>query len=284
MFSLILESEKGEQVSLTDNLAYAITDIDGLYPPSANIITSELSLYDGSKFNSSKVTARQMQINGKIQYNAAKNRVALYKVIKTKHFIRVKYADDERDVYIDGYVSDLQMGHFENPQTFSVTILCPEPFFKDAQEIIDQVNTIIKNFHFPFAITAADPIPFGYFDSVLELNVENDGDVATGIVITITATGQVDNPTIFNKETREFFGVQTSLEAGDVLTISTERGSKTVTLLRDGEETNMFNSIEQGSAWIQLEPGDNIFTYEADNDTVQYMSVSFTHRHQYQGV
>ena len=284
MFSLILENEKGEQISLTDNLAYAITDIDGLYPPSANIITSELSLYDGSKFNSSKVNARQLQINGKIQYNAARNRVALYRVIKTKHFIRVKYADNERDVYIDGYVSDFEIGHFENTQTFSVTILCPEPFFKDAQEIIDQVNTAVKNFHFPFSITAEDPIPIGYFDTILEFNVENDGDVSTGIIIEVSATGQVDNPTIFNKETREFFGVQTSLEAGDVLTISTERGNKTVTLLRDGEETNMLNSIEQGSSWFQLEPGDNVFTYEADNDTVQYMSVAFTHRHQYQGV
>lgn len=284
MFSLSLENRNGDTVSLTGSRDYSIMEIDGLYPPSANIVTSEVALYDGARFNSSKVNTRQLEISLAIERNAEENRIALYKVVKTKQYIRMNYENGARDVYIEGYVSDMNIDYFAMKQTATISILCPEPYFRQAQEIIDSIQSVVSNFHWPCNITAEDPIPFSYYEDITELNVINEGDVAAGMTIEIRALGEVTNPAILNRDTGEFFRLYTTLEAGDVVYIDTKRGEKSVRLWSDGEYTNIFNSIAQGSTWLQLEPGDNVFRYEADGISAQYMEVRFVHQHLYEGV
>lgn len=285
MYSLTLENESMNRVELTHNVNYSIIEIDGLYPPSSTINTSEISLYDGARFTSSKVDMRQLEIQIAIERDAERNRIALYRVIKTKKYIKIYYQNGVRDVYIEGYISDMNIDYFANKQTVTISILCPEPYFKDAQEIIDGISSIIDNFTFPFAITATEKIPLGYYDDILELNAINEGDVACGMIIEILASGEVINPAIFNRETTEFIRLKTMLQRGDVVYINTAQGQKSVQLLRAGKYINLFNSIDQGSTWLQLEPGDNVFTYQADGESsVTYMEVRFIHQHLYEGV
>lgn len=284
MFDLVLENEKGQQIKLTNNNDYAITDMDGLNPPSASIVTSEMSLFDGAKFVSSKTETRQLDIAIAIQRNAEENRIALYNVVRTKQYIKVSYKNGRRDVFIEGYVSDFNIDYFAQMQEATISILCPEPYFKDAEEIIAGVNLIIAKFTFPFAIEATKKVTLGEYEEVLEANVVNDGDVESGMVIEIHANGEVKNPVIYNRETTEFFGLDIELEQGDSVYINTTVGQKSVQLFRDAEYINIFNYIKQYSTWLQLAQGDNIFTYEADEDTTSNMDVTFTYRHLYQGV
>lgn len=284
MFDLVLENEKGQQIKLTNNNDYAITDIDGLNPPGASIVTSETSLFDGAKFVSSKTETRQLDIAIAIQRNAEENRIALYNVVRTKQYIKVLYKNGQRNVFIEGYVSDFSIDYFAQTQEATISILCPEPYFKDAEEIIAGVNLIIAKFTFPFAIEATKKVTLGEYEEVLEANVVNDGDVESGMVIEIHANGVVKNPVIYNRETTEFFGLDIELEQGDSVYINTTVGQKSVQLFRDAEYINIFNYIKQYSTWLQLAQGDNIFTYEADEDTTSNMDVTFTYRHLYQGV
>lgn len=284
MFELILENQRGDSVALTNNKNYVITDIDGLHPADANIVTSQVSLYDGSKFNNAKVNERQLDIAVAIQYDVENSRVALYKVIKPKRYIKMIYRTDSRDVYCEGYVSAMQIDYFENPQTVAISILCPEPYFNAAQEIIDGISRVIKMFHFPFAITAAAPKPLGAYDNTLEINVINSGDVETGFEIEIHATGQVKTPAIYNRDTGEFFKLSTTLQDGDTVHINTKQGQKSVSVMRAGENINLFNYISDGSTWLQLSPGDNILTYDAADNTTTYMDIRFIHRDLYVGV
>lgn len=284
MFDLVLENEKGQQIKLTNNNDYAITDMDGLNPPGASIVTSETSLFDGAKFVSSKTETRQLDIAIAIQRNAEENRIALYNVVRTKQYIKVSYKNGRRDVFIEGYVSDFNIDYFAQTQEATISILCPEPYFKDAEEIIAGVNLIIAKFTFPFAIEATKKVTLGEYEEVLEANVVNNGDVESGMVIEIHANGEVKNPVIYNRETTEFFGLDIELEQGDSVYINTTVGQKSVQLFRDAEYINIFNYIKQYSTWLQLAQGDNIFTYEADEDTTSNMDVTFTYRHLYQGV
>lgn len=284
MFKLSLENDKGGSIILTDNNNYAITDIDGLNPPSASIQTSETSLFDGEKFVSSKVDMRTLDVAFVIQRRAEENRLALYDVIRTKQYIKLNFQNGERNVFIEGYVSDFTIDYFANMQEVTVSITCPEPFFKDAAEIVANVNVIIKKFTFPFAISSTAKVTLGEYEEVLEVDVVNDGDVETGMTIEIHANDTVKNPTIYNRDTTEFFGLDIELEAGDSVFITTTRGQKRVRLFRDAVYTNIFNKVRKDSAWLQLARGDNIFTYEADEDTTGNMDVIFTYRHLYQGV
>lgn len=284
MYKLSLKNAKGDEIKLTGNLNYSITDISGLHPASATIATSELAMYDGSTFNSSKVNEKQIDINVAIECDAEKNRIALYKVIKVKQYIKLLYENDTRDVFIEGYVSDMQIDFFSIKQTATISILCLDPYFKDAQEIIDDISATMNAFHFPFAITATDKKPLSYRDNSAQINVINNGDVETGMIIEIHASGNAINPAIYNRETGEFFKMETTLQSGDTLYINTIRKQKSARVLRSGEFINLFNYISKESTWLQLEPGDNVFIYEGDSGSSIYMSVRFVHQQLFEGV
>ena len=283
MYSLFLENSIKQRIELTHNQNYSVLDIQGLNPPSATINTSETTLFDGAKYISSKANMRSLNLSVAINHNAETNRLALFKIIKTNQKVTLFYKNGQRDIFIDGYIENIEVDYFAKKQVVSISILCPEPYFKNAKEIINDVSLIVANFHFPFAITADAPIPFSYYDTNLEVNVVNVGDTVCGVTIRIEVTGDVVNPKIFNRDTRDFFGVNYVFKAGDDVVINTQRGRKSVALFRDGKENNIFNHIEKGSTWLQLDIGDNVFTYEAEENGTDFMDVRFSHYPLYGG-
>ena len=282
MYSVILENENGDELKLTNNINYAIDEIDGLYPSSATINTSNMSLFDGEKFTSSKVNKKQITITFYIERNVEENRIALYKFIQPKEFIRFRYKNSNRDVYIDGYVESLDIDIFTKKQFVTVAILCPNPYFRDASNQHTNVNAIDKKLVFPLA--TPEPIPFGAYENISEIILENKGDVATGMQIEIHATGTVRNPIIYNSVTKAFFKLNYTMKAGEIIYVSTYKGRKTVKTLIDGQYKNIFNSIEKGSSWLQLKVGTNILTYDADVEDEKNMHVDFIYQNLYRGV
>lgn len=283
MYKLSLENQYGNNIELTHNRNYAIYEISGLHPPNAIISTDSLAIYDGEKFTSSKVDKRTINIQFGITKNAETNRIALYKFIKTKQYIRLNYKNNIRDIFIEGYVESMIIDYHAVPQLVTVSILCPRPYFNDATELISEMSALVKKFTFPFAIEKANKIPFGYIEDVSEINVINNGDIQTNMIIKIQSSGEVINPTIFNRETGDFFRLNFTMQTGDVITIDTNQGQKSVNLYRSGEDINIFNSISRDSTWLSLAPGDNIMIYDADNETRRNMLVRFLYRYQYEG-
>jgi hypothetical protein len=52
--------------------------------------------------------------------------------------------------------------------------------------------------------------------------------------------------------------------AGDDIFISTIKGQKSVTLLREGVYTNILNCLDKNADWFQLVRGDNVFAFTAE--------------------
>lgn len=284
MFDVVLENSMGQKIDFKNNSNYTIYEIDGLYPAGADIFTSQLSLYDGSKFNSSKLKNKPINIALVIEKNAEENRLALYKVVKPKHELTMYYKSNLRDVYIKGYVENIMCDYFAKKQTVTISMLCVEPHFKDINNVVNDVNSVIAKFHFPFAIEKENPIAFSYIEQKLERNIFNAGDVECGLKIEISANDIVVNPVIYNKKTRQYIGIDFTMQKGDKIEITTHRGNKNVLLLRNAEYSDILNNLKQGSSWLQLDSGDNIFTYDADEETISKMSVRFTHQPLYEGV
>lgn len=282
MYRIILENMKGEKLELTNNPAYTITSIDGLYPPSAAINTSTMATMDGSKFNSSRVNERNIVIELAIESPAEENRINLYKYIKAKQFIKLYYINDSRDVYIEGYVESMPIQLFEIKQKAQISILCPFPYFKNIKENIIDLASVISEFEFPFSIPE-EGIAFSVLEVQTEKSIINYGDVPNGIIIELIATGSVLNPKIYNVETREHFILNFEMQPSDKITINTIKGEKGVTLLRDGIESNLISCLAVGSTWFQLSPGDNIFTYEAD-EYIENLSCTFSQVDLFEGV
>lgn len=279
MYSLIVENKYGNQLELTHNPAYVVTEIDGLDPPDAVINATKNAVSDGSVFNSSYLDNRTITITLSINGPAEENRLNLYKYFKTKQFLRLYYENDSRSVYIDGYVKSLQVAYFDVKQVAQIVIVCPKPYFLDTTDDITEFSSVIKLFEFPFDIST--PIPFSDVVPLEDKSVINDSDVEVGAIITIKANGAVLNPIITNTDTGEYFGVNVSMAALDEIVINTRIGEKSVT--SDNELNNLIGFVQEGSTWFQLYPGDNVYSISASSGA-EYLEVVFEITPQYEGV
>lgn len=284
MFELILENATGDQLTFGMNSPFTVTEIQGLNPPSSTINTSQIALMDGAKFNSSKMNMRTLNIAFAIEYEAAKNRIEVFKVLKSKQYVKMQYIGQYRQVFIEGYIESIDITYFEMKQIVTCTIICPSPYFKEAQEIVNELQSIISAFHFPFASTAEPQLVFGYISNELGVTIENDGDVECGMQIVLFANQAVSNPKIFNYMTQDYIGLNFDMQQADQITIDTRQGQKSATLLRGGVETNIFNYVMPGSTWLQLEANGSTFVYEVGTGTASDLDVTFKHFNLYEGV
>jgi hypothetical protein len=319
MYSFTLENERGNQLAFNQlGGPYTIEEIHGLNPAPATINTSEVALLDGQQFNSAKVQMRTLSVAFAIEYDAAENRIAAFRVCRPKHKIRAYYVSETRDVYIDGYVQSVDVTYFDMKQVCTVTILCPLPYWRVAQAVIDEMSSVVPMFHFPFASTGTmvvasallteDGTPvltesgetifagvstygendgelvMGNIDMLASINIANNGEVETGIIIELQANGPVTNPKVYDYETGDFIGVNFTMQAGDLITINTMAGEKSVTLLRNGVTTNIFNSLMKGITWLQLPFGGGVYTHEEESDLPGNLVINICHFDLYEGV
>lgn len=285
MYELTLIGDNGKTLTFNQiGGQFTVVLIEGLNPPRATINRSGVALIPGTRYNSSKILEREIKLAFSINYAAEDGRLSIYNVLKTGKPVRVAYKSDRLDVFVDGYVWDISPDYFAKKQIVTVDIICPSPYFKGAQAIVNDLSAIVSTFFFPFASEAAGELVFGYIDALHTIAIENDGNVECGLTIGLYARGAVTNPKIYNYLTGEYIGVNYALEPGDYVTITTEAGNKTVTLLHDGTETNIFNYVMQGSTWLQLPPDGAQFAYEVGTGLISNLLVSFEHNDLYEGV
>lgn len=153
-----------------------------------------------------------------------------------------------------------------------------DPFIYSSSSTVVDIASWIGAFEFPLEIPA-EGIEMGYRSPSLIANVFNDGGSESGMIIRFRALASVTNPSLINVNTYESFKLNIEMDGGDLIEVSTYVGKKTVLLTRNNVKTNIFNTVDLMSVFLQLEPGDNLFRYDADNglDNLE-VSMSFTNR------
>lgn len=284
MFNMTFENRNGVQLKTGAGTPYTISEFSGLNPPKAIINTNTTALLDGGIFNSSKLEMRSMNIAFAIEAPCEENRLNVYSVIQSKLPVRVYYKSDILDIFIDGYVEDLNFSYFAQKVIATVSILCPSTYFKGAQEIINELSAVVPKFHFPFASTSAKELIFGVIDTLTAVTVKNDGNVTAGLTFEIYCKEPVKNPEIIDYATSEFMKINITMQIGDLITITTGQGNKTITLLRGGVRTNIFNLLDKNSTWLQLDINDSVFVYTVDEGNVTDLEITIKHYDLYEGV
>ena len=262
LFTLIAENARGDKLQLTQNPAYGVIDVSGLSPAAATVNTSVIATSDGSIYNSSRVNSRNIVITIALIQEPEINRIALYKIFKTKQFCKLYYKNGLRDVFIEGYVESFECGLFSISEQAQISIICPNPFFKNVNSTISYI-TIDSN--------------------AVESTIINNGDIASGVEIQITASGETINPKITNVDTHEYFELYFVMQSGDIINISTYSGEKSITLRRNGTTQNIINSVNRSSVWLQLNYGKNNFVYSA-KEGENNLEVTMTHTDLFEGV
>ena len=281
MYTLSVHSSIGSLI-LSNNNNYHITRINGLTPAKATINSSAIAGGDGAAFNSASIGTRNIVITVQPNHPVAANRQAIYRVLPVKGAVTIRFSAEGRDVQIDGYVEYIDGDLFSNRQALQISIICMQPYFKSAQEIVDTLSSIISMFEFPFAIEA-EGLPFSELSLDSRVIVTNAGEAPCGAVFRIAALGVVENPVIYNADDTTRYALNVSMQTGDEIIIDTRRGSKSAVLIRQGVRTNIINNRASDITWFQLPVGDNTFTYSAEYG-VENMALSIEHNDLYGGV
>lgn len=285
MFVCKVENTRGSVVYLTQNESnYQIINISGLSPPSAQINTTKIAGMDGTKFNSASLNQRNIVFTIKLQGDIEANRLFLYSFFRSKEWCKVYYKNRSRDVYIEGYVETVECDLFTNNETMQISVLCPNPYFKGMDEVINDISKTLGAFEFPFAIDLPG-IEISVLDTSLVTNVLNQSESSTGVIIVIDVLDTVHAIQLNNVTTGEIFTLQYAFAGRDRIIIDTNKGSKSVVLQRDAAESNLFTAVKKGSVFFQLDAGDNLFSYLVDdgkNDDAVW--ITFKHYPLYGGV
>lgn len=154
---------------------------------------------------------------------------------------------------------------------FQISGLAPDPMFKDSAQSKIAAATTTGQFHFPLMLNITDEVTnlptamFGLRSTSLIVDVYNYGAVSTGMTIVFKAKGTLENPYLVNVDTQEYFKINKTMVAGEVVKINTTIGEKKITGTLDGTSSNYFKYRDLNSTWLQLEVGDNLLRYNADD-------------------
>ena len=282
MYSLKVENERGEALELTKNPNYTVYKIEGLNPPQATINSSVNTTTDGSSINSVRLENRNIVIYATIEGDVEANRINLYKYFPVKKTVKLYFSNRSREVYIEGKVELIECDLFSNKQVAQISIICPKPYFKAVDELVTLFSDVSALFSFPFSIGSAG-VEVSAITTNIRRSIINTGDVDTGVIIKLFATGSVVNPVIYDVLKRTHLKLNFTLLAGDTIVINTNVGEKSIELIRDGVTTNAMGYMAQSSAWFVLESGDNVFAYDAESGSSN-LQLTFTTAILYSGV
>lgn len=281
------------------DIGIAITKIEGLGPVKADINSTEISSGDGARFNSARIGTRNIVFTFRLLESpmVEDSRQKTYKYFPIKTNVTLLFETDNRLCQITGYVESNKPNIFSEEEDTQISIICPNPYFISMEN--GGMNSVVffgsePTFEFPFSNESlTDPlIILGNIKLRQEEIVPYDGDSQVGFTIKMHALGEVRQITIYNTKTRESMKIDTDILneitgsgiiAGDEITISTIKGDKHITLLRDGEETNILNALGKDVDWFQLSKGDNRFAYLCEYGA-ENLEFSINYQTLYEGV
>lgn len=271
MTKLIYKNARGQSLEFGNSPPAVITSIEGLGSPENTIHRTKSPYQDGSSVISSNLEDREIVLEGAIfgldRTGTLDFRNRLLSLFNPK-------LPGELIFEIGGAVKKVdcipELAPFfpgqmqESYQTFSVQLLCPNPFLLDAAVSKADISTETGNIEFPLEILA-EGLELSIRTISFITNIYNRGDVETPIKVKLKAVGTVINPIIENLDTGEYIRIKRTLLEGETLEINTAFGNKRVEIIKpDESRENVFHYIDYKSTFFGLSSGDNTIEYDAE--------------------
>lgn len=258
-----------------ESSGYIVRKAGGLGPVKATINTSTLATMDGDIFNSARAGGRNvvLELGFLGSRDIAQLRRQTYQWFPLKGRVDLLIESDTRIYTTYGYVESNEPVIFDSVTGTQISIVCPDTYLMDADgdgRMSTYMYGVDPLFEFPFENDSltAKTIIMGEARHIVEATVFYEGDSNPGLVVEMFITGTVVSPSIHNLQTLEKIQIDSTkipggIVAGDKITIVTEKGSKSATLLRNGASINILNSLGREINWFTLDKGDNLFAYTA---------------------
>lgn len=262
---------------------FLLVDVDGIYNYEYEVTTQDNGNLDGATFIGSKLKPRNIVITVVDIDRFAKNRELLDEIFSCDGVLTYDDGVHKRKInYTVEKVSGTD-GTYQK-RTTQISLLCIDPHFHDLEDNKVDMSYIESDFEFPHEFKDEE---LSKIVKTQNIEVLNNNGASTSMIITMSAIGDVVNPSISLQETGEHMTIGVdgardyTLEANNKIVITTEVNNCSVYLINSfGLPYNINQYITADSSFIRLNRGLNHIGYTAKSG-VDNLSVSITFKNNY---
>jgi len=241
---------------------YVIQNIDGLGPMQATIIRTDLATQAGTKRLSAKSEERSVAITFGFAPNASTSveslRRALKNVFMPSSIVELDFVDTVLGTYtITGSVETHEPSIFSKDPEVVVSILCTDPYFYKKNENIvfsipESTSNSNHNSEF-FTMTSDAEVPVGFiYEGTVRVNM-----AYLWLRLGDWPVGTPNVPGADLAATRVEARVDYTFLAGDIVRMSSVRGSFSATRVRAGTTIDLIPYFSGSLSGLKLAPGLN---------------------------
>lgn len=285
---LIFENASGQQLDLLRNRnKFVLIAAEGLHGVEVDFSETETPYADGAQLDNARALPRGIALKFQLCGDVAASLDFFHSVVKSKQLGKLIKREEERETKIQGRVTIPPYSRISSAVAVELQLYCGQPYWEDVEELVGTISEVIDLLYFP-EIGRGFPeegVPFGALNMEKTQTITNDGDTAVGLTIVINALGEVKNPRISCSSGTQngwYMALNTTLNDGDEVIISTHRGNKFITIngsaYKDGRP--ILSALEYvGDDWLQLETGAHTFNILSDTDAAKvYFYIYFSRR------
>ena len=285
---LIYTNEKSMAVEFSTSSVYHTNHITGLSDTRNTVFTVQSMGQDGDTYIGGRIDRREIEITGSIREpdkaRAFVLRRELSRVLNPQLSATLTYRFGDTVRIID-CVPDSAPSYSRSAVLldYAVSLICPNPFWREENEQSAQIAAWVGDWEFPFEIPMDTGMEFGHREPSLIVTVTNRGDVRTGMRMVFRAVGDLTDPSLLNINTGESIKLSTGMAAGDVIIVTTHFGRKRVIQRRGGVVSDALYLLDPDSVFLTLDVGDSQFRYDAGTN-IQNLEVTLFFNNQYLSV
>lgn len=272
----ITNSETNESIDFYDDPVVLLTDISGM-GLDAEVVTTERACHNGSWYRYTRVPERNITIQATyrpLSFNqVVGKRRQIHDILQPGVKLDIMYNGGWTVLMLDGYAEKCEDTENGNLMVCSISIICPNPFFKGNEETVDLSSdeTVVN---YTGTVPTGVVVETGGADTV---NLTINGETMT--VKSALASTPVQQKTFVNsnvvpvdsKAALVMNPIQTCsdepvLDTSKII-ISTLRNEKGV--YYGSSDTNYISSITESSLYPELVPGKNIITLTDGNKPIK---------------
>ncbi len=246
---------------------YLVEDILGIDPGKSTFSSSVFANFDGAKYDSSRRELRNILLKLKLEPNFVTQmtvrqlRTNLYAFFMPKTEVSLRFfMADGLTVDISGRVESCEAPPFTQEPRATISILCFDPDFLALTPVVVSGNTV---------------------STLTEFHIDYPGDISTGFTFVLNVDRTLGEFTIYHRPADNVlrtFDFESSLIAGDILTVSSIDGNKGVTLNRSGTLSSLLYGKTPQSNWLKLMNGDNRLRVYATGAAIPF-TITYTPRY-----
>lgn len=285
---LYLTNKNNQTLDLLNNRnRFILKSVEGLHGIETTISENESPYMDGTNIEYVKAMPRNIELTFKLRGNIRESIEYFTSYVKSKQYVTLREVENGRDISITGIATIPPYSRMMRSCEITLTIYCGQPYWVDTNYTVGVIDDVISLLAFPVdgQYFTIDGQALGEITNSLIKNFENNGDTSVGAVFVLEATEAVTNPQI-NCSTGEqqgwYIRLETTLDAGDQVVISTVKGDKYITI--NGTTTSDILSALKyyGTDWLQLEQGSNILSITADGSGAENVYFNATFKRKYE--